>query len=107
MAIERAAEYAAEDADVTLRLHEHAAIPQSAADDKLATSIESIELPVRDVLFRMERTGMLIDGALLAAQGRALGERVMALEQQAFQAAGAAVQPRLAEAARAKSCSTG
>ena len=45
-------------------------------------------MPTREVLFRMERDGVLIDGALLAAQSRELGERIMELEQQAFQEAG-------------------
>ncbi len=85
--IERATEYAAEDADITLRLHE-ALHPAIAADDKLAFIYGKIELPVRDVLFRMERNGILVDGALLAAQGRELGERVMALERQAHELAG-------------------
>jgi len=88
VAVERAAEYAAEDADVTLRLHAHL-YPQIERDDKLRRVYETIELPVRDVLFRMERTGVLIDAALLATHGRSLGERVMALEQQAFREAGA------------------
>ncbi|MFO1306413.1 MAG: DNA polymerase I [Burkholderiales bacterium] len=83
----RATEYAAEDADITLRLHE-ALHPAIAGDDKLAFIYGNIELPVRDVLFRMERNGILVDGALLAAQGRVLGERVLALERQAHDLAG-------------------
>jgi len=72
---------------VTLRLHQ-ALYPRIAGDAKLAHVYEAIEIPVRDVLFRMERNGMLIDAALLAKQSRELGERVMSLEQQAHQAAG-------------------
>jgi DNA polymerase-1 len=45
-------------------------------------------MPVREVLFRMERNGILIDGALLSAQSRELGERIIAFEQQAHQLAG-------------------
>ena len=45
-------------------------------------------MPTREVLFRMEREGVLIDSALLAAQSRELGERIMVLEQQAHQEAG-------------------
>jgi DNA polymerase-1 len=78
--VERAAEYAVGQADALLRLHRHL-YPQIARDDKLRRIYETIELPVRDVLFKMERTGVLIDGARLAAQGQALGERVVALEQ--------------------------
>jgi DNA polymerase-1 len=61
VAIERATEYAAEDADITLRLH-HALYPAIEADPKLSFVYSQIELPVRDVLFRMERNGILIDG---------------------------------------------
>ena len=87
VAIERATEYAAEDADITLRLH-RALHPAVAADAKLDYIYAQIEMPVRDVLFRMERNGILIDSTLLAQQSRELGERVMALEQQAHQLAG-------------------
>ncbi len=85
--VERATEYSAEDADVTLRLH-RAMHPQIAADAKLRRVYETIELPVREVLFRMERNGVLIDAELLRAQSRELGERVVALERKAFELAG-------------------
>jgi DNA polymerase-1 len=85
--VDRAAEYAAEDADVALRLHEKL-YPRIADDDKLARIYAGIEIPVRTVLFRVERNGVLIDGGLLAQQSRELGERVIALEQRAFQIAG-------------------
>ncbi len=88
VAVERAGEYAAENADVTLRMHEKL-FPQIRNDAKLSHVYEAIELPVRDVLFTMERHGVLIDSARLAAHSRILGERVMALEQQAFHEAGA------------------
>ena len=87
VAVERATEYAAEDADVTMRLHD-ALYPAIDADAKLSFVYSQIELPVRHVLFRMERNGILIDAALLARHGKELGERVMALEQQAHQLAG-------------------
>ena len=87
VAIDRATEYAAEDADVTLRLH-GALHPAIAADAKLDHIYTQIEMPVREVLFRMERNGILIDSNLLAQQSRELGERVMALEQRAHQLAG-------------------
>jgi DNA polymerase-1 len=87
VAVERATEYAAEDADITVRLHE-ALYPSIAGDDKLSFIYGKIELPVRDVLFRMERNGILIDSELLGRQGKGLGERVLALEQQAHQLAG-------------------
>jgi DNA polymerase I len=83
----KAAEYAGEDADITLRLH-HVLYPRIADDAKLRFVYEGIELPTRQVLFRMEREGVLLDTALLGVQGRALGERVRSLEEQAYQAAG-------------------
>ena len=88
VAVERATEYAAEDADVALRVHRHL-FPQIECDPKLDFIYETIELPVRDVLFRMERTGVLVDAGLLAAQSRDLGERAFALEQEAHRLAGA------------------
>jgi DNA polymerase-1 len=87
VAVERATEYAAEDADITLRLHQ-SLHPPIAGDDRLAFIYGSVELPVREVLFRMERNGILVDSELLGKQGKALGERVLALEQQAHQHAG-------------------
>ena len=85
--VDRAAEYSAEDADVALRLH-CALYPRIAEDAALAHIYSDIEIPVRDVLFRMERNGVLIDSALLLQHGRSLGERMQALEQQAYQTAG-------------------
>ncbi|HEX6136923.1 MAG TPA: DNA polymerase I, partial [Casimicrobiaceae bacterium] len=87
VAVERATEYAAEDADVTLRVHAHL-FPQIERDAKLSFVYGTIELPVRDVLFRMERAGVLVDARLLAAQSRDLGERAFALEQDAHRLAG-------------------
>ncbi len=87
VALDRATEYAAEDADITLRLH-RALHPPIAADPKLDYVYMQLEMPVREVLFRMERNGILVDAALLARQSRELGERVVALEQQAHQLAG-------------------
>ena len=87
VAVDRATEYAAEDADITLRLH-RALYPPIAADAKLDYVYAQLEMPVREVLFKMERNGILIDSALLARQSRELGERVVALEQQAHQLAG-------------------
>jgi DNA polymerase-1 len=87
VAVDRATEYSAEDADITLQLH-GALYPRVAADAELTHVYERIELPTREVLFRMERNGVLLDPALLAAQSRVLGERMLALEQQAFQLAG-------------------
>jgi len=85
--IERASEYAAEDADITLRVRD-ALTPQIDASDKLAFVYRSIELPVADILFRMERTGVLLDRNLLAVQSGELGRKMLELEQRAYQEAG-------------------
>jgi len=87
VALDKATEYAAENADVTLRVHRNLA-PRIEADPKLSHVYGAIELPVRDVLFRMERKGVLIDSDVLAAQSRDLGARVNALEQEAHRLAG-------------------
>ena len=87
VSIERATEYAAEDADITVQLH-RVQRPRVAADAGLDFVYSSIEIPTSEVLFRMERTGVLLDCALLDAQGRELGERVLALENRAYELAG-------------------
>ena len=87
VALERATEYAAEDADVTLRVHQ-ALAPRLAAEEKLAHLYRDIELPVAAILFRMERTGVLIDSIALAQQSDALGRRLMEIEAEAHQLAG-------------------
>jgi len=83
--IDIATKYAAEDADITLQLHGYFA-PQ--LQDRLAEVYRNIEMPVREVLFRMERNGVLIDSAMLAAQSRELGEKLSALETRAHESAG-------------------
>jgi DNA polymerase I len=85
--IAQAAEYAAEDADLCLRLHENL-YPAIASEPGLARVYSEIEMPARDILFRMERTGVLIDSTLLAQQSHELGLRLMALEVSAYEAAG-------------------
>ncbi|OZA28198.1 MAG: DNA polymerase I [Hydrogenophilales bacterium 17-61-9] len=87
VAVERASEYAAEDADVTLRVRD-ALAPQLAASDKLEYVYRQIELPVAAILFRMERNGVLLDRNLLAIQSGELGKKMLALEQRAYQEAG-------------------
>ena len=87
VAIERASEYAAEDADVTLRVRD-ALAPAIQASDKLDFVYRQIELPVAEILFRMERNGVLLDRQLLAVQSGELGRKMLELEQRAYQAAG-------------------
>ncbi|HET9042261.1 MAG TPA: DNA polymerase I [Burkholderiales bacterium] len=87
VSVERATEYSAEDADITLRLH-RALYPRLAGDPKLKFVYESIEMPVREVLFRMERNGVLVDAARLERQGHELGQKMLELEQKAYAEAG-------------------
>ena len=83
----RATEYAAEDADITLRLHQ-AMWPHVASDDKLTAIYRNIELPTAVVLQKIERNGVLIDAALLGVQSGELGARIVELEQKAYELAG-------------------
>ncbi|MDP2821454.1 MAG: DNA polymerase I [Sulfuritalea sp.] len=85
--VARAAEYAAEDADVTLRVH-RVLRPQLAAEPQLESLYRDLELPVAEVLFRIERNGVLIDAAALAQQSDELGRKIMALEAEAQALAG-------------------
>ncbi len=85
--VKLATDYAAEDADITLRLH-HALFPRIAADEKLMFVYAEIELPVREILFRMERNGVLVDGALLETHSRELERALLALEERAHKEAG-------------------
>ncbi len=85
--LEQAAPYAAEDADITLRLH-HALQPQLDAEPTLASVFHEIEIPLVPVLSTIERNGTLVDAALLGAQSEQLGERLHELEQQAYDMAG-------------------
>ncbi len=87
IALEQAAPYAAEDADITLRLHNvlHAKL---VADEKLNTVFTDIELPLISVLSRMERKGVYIDDMLLSAQSLEIGQRLDELEKAAYEVAG-------------------
>ena len=83
----QAAPYAAEDADVTLRLHQHLWAKLSA-EPSLAKVLHEIEMPLVPVLARIERQGALVDANLLGLQSNELGEKLVALERQAFEIAG-------------------
>jgi DNA polymerase-1 len=87
--VERAAEYAAEDSDVTLQLHQ-ALWPQLEALPRLKNLYESIEQPLVQVLYRMERTGVLVDRELLRKQSTELAGRMLELQTQAHIEAGGA-----------------
>jgi DNA polymerase-1 len=85
--VETAAEYAAEDADITLQLH-LAMYPQVAADSKLDYIYSHIEMPSSKALFNIERNGVLIDRVMLASQSNEIGNKLIALENQAYELAG-------------------
>ncbi|MCA8157472.1 DNA polymerase I [Burkholderia contaminans] len=87
VALTQAAEYAAEDADITLQLH-HALYPQVAREPGLLYVYREIEMPVSRVLRKMERTGVLIDDARLQAQSTEIATRLIELEAQAYELAG-------------------
>jgi|TARA_B100000315_G_scaffold244365_1_gene268830 DNA polymerase-1 len=85
--LDKAAEYAAEDADITLRLH-NALWPKLAAEQKLQKLFEEIEVPLIPVLSTMERTGVLLDADLLGEQSAELATRMDELEREAHDLAG-------------------
>ena len=85
--VDRAAEYSAEDADVTLRLH-LTLWPQIEAIPALKAVYETIEQPLVPVLYRMERTGVLVDRELLKTQSSELAARMLELQAQAHTEAG-------------------
>jgi len=87
VSIERATDYAAEDADITLRLHE-TLYPQVAADEKLLHIYRDIELPVMSVLQKVERNGVLLDVQLLADLSSEFGAKILTLEARAHEQAG-------------------
>ncbi|HSG51893.1 MAG TPA: DNA polymerase I [Rheinheimera sp.] len=85
--LEKAAQYAAEDADITLQLHQ-ALWPQLQQHQGLKTVLQDIEMPLVDILSRIERHGVLIDSALLLKQSEQLATRIAELEQLAYEQAG-------------------
>ena len=85
--VDKATHYAAEDADITQRLHDVLA-PQLAAEPKLESVFRDIEMPLAPILQAMEHRGVLIDTAMLASQSRELGERMIALEKDVYALAG-------------------
>ncbi|WP_372866600.1 DNA polymerase I [Pseudomonas sp.] len=87
IALELAGPYAAEDADVTLRLHQ-CLWAKLEAEPGLAKVLREIEMPLVPVLARIERQGALVDAKLLGEQSVELGDKLVALERQAFDIAG-------------------
>ena len=87
IALEQAGPYAAEDADVTLRLHQ-ALWSKLQAIPSLAKVLTEIEMPLVPVLARIERHGALVDARLLGQQSVELGEKMQQLQREAFELAG-------------------
>ena len=87
IAIEQAGPYAAEDADITLRLHQNL-WPRLQEIAPLAKVLEEIEMPLMPVLARIERTGTMVDAKLLGEHSRELSDKLNALEREAFELAG-------------------
>ena len=81
--LETAAPYAAEDADVTLRLHQ-TLWPQLQAEATLGALFDEVEMPLVPVLSRMERTGVRIDAQMLGVHSRELAQRLKELEAEAW-----------------------
>ncbi|TCK38279.1 DNA polymerase I [Paraburkholderia sp. BL8N3] len=87
VALDKAAEYAAEDADITLRLHQ-ALYPQVADEEGLLRVYRDIEMPTSRVLRKMERNGVLIDREKLNRQSSEIATRLIELEGEAYALAG-------------------
>ena len=100
VALDKAAEYAAEDADITLRLHQ-ALYPQVADEEGLLHVYREIELPTSRVLHKIERNGVLIDREKLRRQSSELATRLIELEGEAYELAGGEFNLGLAQADRA------
>lgn len=90
--LEKAAPYAAEDADVSLQLHRYF-WPRLQQNQRLCQIYQEIEIPLIPVLSRMERTGVQVDTAQLKAQSAELAARLKALEQEIFTLAGESFNP--------------
>ncbi|MDH3643795.1 MAG: DNA polymerase I [Gammaproteobacteria bacterium] len=85
--VEQAVTYAAEDADITLQLHQ-TLWPELEQEPRLAGVLQTIELPLIPILSRVERHGTLVDGGLLDEQGRELALRMQELTEEAWTQAG-------------------
>ncbi len=89
IAVEEAAPYAAEDADITLRLHQ-AIWPKLQQEQSLQAVFNEIEIPLLPVISRIERQGALVDAKLLGEQSIGIEQRLHELEKEAFDLAGEA-----------------
>ena len=82
-----AADYAAEDADITLQLHQHL-MPLLQAQPSLEQIFTQIDMPLVAILSAVERQGALVDGRLLKQHGAELAQRLQALTEEAWEQAG-------------------
>ncbi|MGD2160370.1 MAG: DNA polymerase I [Gammaproteobacteria bacterium] len=87
--LEQAGPYAAEDADITLQIHQQLSA-QLQAETKLMSVYREIELPLLPVLQKIERNGVKVDVPMLKKQSKQLTKRIVDIEQQAFDVAGEA-----------------
>jgi len=87
IALEQASPYAAEDADITLQLHE-ALLPQLAETPSLENVYRDIDCPLVNVISRIERAGAKVDAHLLGLQSQELAARIVELEREAYELAG-------------------
>ena len=85
--LEQAGPYAAEDADITLQIHQKLSA-QLKAENKLMSVYRDIELPLLPVLLKIERTGVKVDVPMLKKQSKQLAKRIVEIEKQAFDVAG-------------------
>ncbi len=85
--IDIASKYAAEDADIALRLHE-CLYSKIKCNSKLENIYLTLEMPVLEVLYEMENNGVLLDINMLEIQSRELGEKMLLLEEKAFEISG-------------------
>ena len=85
--LETAADYAAEDADVTLQLH-HCLLPQLQAQPRLLSVYTDIDMPLVRLLSQVERQGALVDGRMLKQHGAELADRLNELTQEVWALAG-------------------
>ena len=86
VAVDKAAEYAAEDADITLRLHQ-SLHPKLQADARLLKVFETIEMPLVPVLARIEQNGVYVDAPLLKRISGEMAQRMEQLQREAWKAA--------------------
>ena len=87
IALEVAADYAAEDADITLQLHQHL-MPLLQAQPSLEQTFRQIDMPLVAILSAVERQGAMVDGRLLKQHGAELAQRLEALTEEAWEQAG-------------------